>query len=216
MAHSHRDYIPAAGCDLFLPFYDFITKLIGGDEARRALLDLAELKPGQRVLDIGCGTGSLAIHIRLRNPDIEVVGLDPDPKALGRARRKAERAGAAIQFDVGFSNTLPYPDASFDRVLSSFMFHHLQRDQKEKTLREVSRVLKPRGYLLLLDFDLSGSSKEQGLSRLVRSHQHIRENVESRIIAFMSQAGFSDVSKIEDRVLLFGLAHIGYYTASVP
>ena len=216
MAHSPRDYIPAAGCDLFLPFYDFITKLIGGDEARRALLDLAELKPGQRVLDIGCGTGSLAIQIRLRNPDIEVVGLDPDPKALGRARRKAERAGAAIQFDLGFSNTLPYPDASFDRVLSSFMFHHLQRDQKEKMLREVSRVLKPRGYLLLLDFDLSGSSKEQGLSRLVHSHQHIRENVESRIVAFMSQAGFSDVSKIEDRVLLFGLAHIGYYKASVP
>lgn len=211
---AQRDYIPAAGCDLFLPFYDLLTKLIGGDEARRALLDLAELESGHRVLDIGCGTGSLAIEIRLRQPDIEVIGLDPDPKALARAKRKAERAGAAIKFNQGFSSALPYPGASFDRVFSSFMFHHLQGEEREKTLQEVRRVVKPGGHLFLVDFDRSGSSKEHGLSRLV--HSHYRDNVESCIVGLMSQAGFSEVKKIGKRMLMFGLADIGYYKASVP
>ena len=84
------------------------------------------------MLDIGCGTGSLVVLVKRLFPDVEVVGLDPDEKALARAARKARRVGASIQFDRGFSDALDYPDASFDRVFSSFMFHHLERDEKDE------------------------------------------------------------------------------------
>jgi len=142
-----RPYIPAAGLDWALPLYDPMVKLFGGDRARKALLDQAAIQTGHRVLDIGCGTGVLVTLIKRLHSDVDVVGLDPDPKALIRARRKAERAAVQIQLDQGYSDELPYPDASFDRVLSSFMLHHLQADEKESTLREVRRVLKPGGSL---------------------------------------------------------------------
>ena len=81
MSESTRTYLPAAGHDWSLPLYDPIVKLLGGDKVRRFLLDQAPLQPGQRVLDIGCGTGTLAILSKRLHPDVEVVGIDPDPKA---------------------------------------------------------------------------------------------------------------------------------------
>ena len=84
-----------------LPLYDTIVKLLGGEGARKALLDQADLRPSQQVLDVGCGTGTLTTPIKRLHPDITVVGFDPDPKALERARRKAARAAVAIQFRPG-------------------------------------------------------------------------------------------------------------------
>jgi ubiquinone/menaquinone biosynthesis C-methylase UbiE len=130
MPESSRNYLPAAGHDWSLPLYDPIVKLLGGDAARKALLDQAGLRPGQQVLDVGCGTGTLTTFIKRLHPDITVVGFDPDPRALARARRKAARAGVPIRFDQGFGDDLPYPEASFDRVFSSFMFHHLPMTRK--------------------------------------------------------------------------------------
>ena len=126
---SQRTYLPAAGRDSLLPLYDLMTKLMGADRARRRLLDQAQIRPGHRILDIGCGTGSLLIQLKSLYPRTDVVGLDPDPKALARARRKAARAAVSIHLDQGFGDELPYPEASFDRVLSSLMFHHIPSDE---------------------------------------------------------------------------------------
>jgi ubiquinone/menaquinone biosynthesis C-methylase UbiE len=125
MSESQRAYLPAAGRDLFLPLYDLIAKLLGADRARQTLFDLAPFHPGDRVLDIGCGTGTFATILKQRYPGIEITGLDPDAKALARARRKAEQAKVSVRFDQGFADSLPYPAMSFDLVFSSFMFHHL-------------------------------------------------------------------------------------------
>lgn len=99
-----------------------MVKLLGGDAARALLVEQAAIRPGQRVLDVGCGTGSLLVQLKRRYADVEAVGLDPDPRALARARRKGLRAGFSFQLDQGFADELPYADASFDRVVSSFMF----------------------------------------------------------------------------------------------
>jgi len=119
MEESRRTYIPAAGHDWALPLYDPIVKLFGGVRARKALLDHAAIHPGYRVLDIGCGTGDLVTLIKRLHSDVDVVGLDPDPKALARARRKAERAAVTIQLDQGFFaddySFLRAPDASIER-----------------------------------------------------------------------------------------------------
>ena len=125
MLESSRTYLPAAGHDWLLPFYDPIVKLIGGEAARKALFDQAALRPAHRVLEVGCGTGTLATMIERLHPDVEAVGLDPDPKALARARRKAARAAVSVQFDAGFAGELPWgaadapPDGLSLRVSSA-------------------------------------------------------------------------------------------------
>lgn len=214
MTEPHRTYLPAAGHAWFLPLYDPFVKLLGGDSARRALLDQTAIRPGHRVLDIGCGTGSLVVLIKRLHPDVDVVGLDPDPKALARGRRKAERAGCSIQFDQGFSDGLPYPDASFDRVFSSFMFHHLPPEEKSRSLWEVRRVLKPGGCLHMLDFGGPEAGRDDFLGHLLHSSHRLRDNGEGRILTLMSQAGYADPKKVADGTLLFG--RIAYYQAWVP
>ena len=106
----------------------------------------------KKVLDVGCGTGSFSVLIKQMAPAVDIVGLDGDPQILEIARSKAKIDGLDIHFDQGLSSNLPYPDASFDMVLTSFMLHHLVRDDKRKTAEELYRILRPGGLLFGVDF----------------------------------------------------------------
>jgi ubiquinone/menaquinone biosynthesis C-methylase UbiE len=209
---SHKSYIPAAGSDWLLPLYDPITKLMGLETARRILLDQAALRPLSRVLEIGCGTGSFSILIKQLHNDVDVVGLDPDPKALARARRKAGRAGVSIQFDQGFSDSLPYDEGTFDYVFSSMMFHHLRFEEKEKTLREVRRVLKPGALFAMLDFDKPEATVHTLVSRVFHSIRVLKDNSENRVLTLMTEAGFVNAKSVGHGTLLVG--RIAYYQGS--
>jgi ubiquinone/menaquinone biosynthesis C-methylase UbiE len=215
MEQTQKTYLPAAGHELALPLYDPLNKLLGSDGAKKALLDLAGIRPDDRVLDIGCGTGTLATRIKREYRSTEVTGLDPDPKALARASQKARRAGVAVRFDRGYADELPYPDASFDRVFSSFMFHHLLTDQRANTLREVRRVLAPGGSFYLLDLVRPEEQMASWWTRRLYSNPHLKDNLESRILALMSQAGFASPKNVKRGSLLFGLIRISYFEASV-
>ncbi len=129
----------------------FVT--LGREQAfRQRIADLARLQPGEIVLDVGCGTGTLAMVARQRVGEIgRVAGIDPSPQMIARASRKAVRRGLAIDFQVGVIEHLSFPDQSFDVVLSTFMMHHLPDDLKRRGLAEIARVLKPGGRLLVLD-----------------------------------------------------------------
>jgi ubiquinone/menaquinone biosynthesis C-methylase UbiE len=209
-----REFVPAAGHDWLLPFYDPVQWLLGGDAARAELIEHARLAPGQRVLDIGCGTGSLIVAIASQHPDVEVVGLDPDPKALARARRKCAQRALSVQLDQGFSDALPHPDACFDRVFSSFMFHHLDGETKRRTLAEVRRVLRPGGALHLLDFGGEADHGEGRLARLLHSAEHLHDNFAGRIPALMDRAGFADPGEVGHRISWLG--RITHYRGSAP
>ena len=205
MAHARRSFIPAAGWDLFLPCYDPLNRLLGVPALHDELIAEARLAPGQRVLDVGCGTGSLALRIRSQLPGVEVVGLDPDPKALAIARRKAVRAGVEIRFDEGYADALPYADAGFDRVTSSFMLHHLDLATRQAMLREALRALRPGGSLHLVDFGWSQERSSDGLfARLLSSAEHLRENSDARIAELIRGAGFAAVERVAERRVLFG------------
>ena len=151
-----KPFLPAAGRDWALPLYDPLTRLFGINRVRESLLKGADLGRASRVLDIGCGTGTLAIAIKERYPRLEVLGIDPDPKALNRAIHKAERASARIQFTQGYSEELTYREGSFDRVFSSFMLHHVPDQTKPQILREAFRVLAPGGSFHMLDMARTG------------------------------------------------------------
>ena len=209
---SNKTYIPAAGSDWLLPLYDPMTKLMGLDKARRRLLDQAALHPLSRVLEIGSGTGSFSILIKQLHPDVEVIGLDPDPNALVRAKRKAERARVSVQFDRGFSDSLPYDEGSFDYVFSSMMFHHLKLEEKEKTLREVHRVLKPGTLFAMLDFEKAEGDVGTIFGRLFHSNHLLKDNSENRILTLMTEAGFVNGKTIGRGKLLIG--RIAYYQAT--
>jgi len=214
MAHTHRHFVPAAGSDWLLPFYDPLTRLLGTGTALTRLIEQAELEAGQRVLDLGCGTGAGTLTAKRAQPGIEIVGLDPDEKALARARGKAERERLAIRFEQGFGDALPFGDASFDRVISSFMFHHLESEQKPGVLRELRRVLRPGGRLHLLDFGGAGHGLGAFLARLVHREESLRANTDDGLTALMREAGFSPAEEVEQRSSFFG--GLIYYRARRP
>ena len=149
MGNTH-DYLPAAGRDGLLPAYDLITRLFGMPKVYEALVAQADLTVGQTILEIGCGTGNLTLRAKWSCPQVEIVGSDPDPRALARAERKA-RGLNGIRFDRAYVQQLPYPDDAFDRVLSSMMWHHLAPDIKAAAAAEVLRVLRPGGTLHIVD-----------------------------------------------------------------
>ena len=192
MTHRHQehDYLPAMGHDRLLPLYDTFTWLLGVPRVHRRLVELAAIEPGHRVLEIGCGTGNLALRAQRMHPDAEVVGIDPDPLALERARRKADRAGLPVRWDRGKAGELPYPDESVDRVLSAFMFHHLDDAEKKSALAEVRRVLRPGGQLHLVD--IAGHHHGRVGRRMLRN-EHLRDNAGEGIPNRMREAGLTDV-----------------------
>jgi ubiquinone/menaquinone biosynthesis C-methylase UbiE len=211
---AERGYLPAAGRAWALALYDPLVRLFGAESAWRSLVEQAELRPGHRVLDLGCGTGGLSLSIKRLHQNAEVVAVDPDPPALARAGRKAQRAGLAIRFDRGFGDTLPYPDRSFDRVLSAFVLHHLPAEDKEPTLREAARVLADGGRLHLLDFGGPESAAATGfLSRRLHASHRLNDNFGDRIPALLRRAGFRDVQMVADRAMLVG--HIAFFRAGV-
>jgi ubiquinone/menaquinone biosynthesis C-methylase UbiE len=213
---AERSYIPALGKRWLLPLYDPFLWLLGTDKAKRPLIEQAGIKSGFRVLDIGCGTGSMAILIKQMHPEAEVVGIDPDPDALAVSVRKAKRARLPVEFDRGFADHMPYADASFDRVFSSFMFHHLAAAEKSATLAEVRRVLKVGGSLHLLDFvrepSVHAGTAEHG--QLIHRQGAVAEWIEGRMTALMDEAGLVDAKEVSRDKNFFG--PIAYYRANNP
>jgi ubiquinone/menaquinone biosynthesis C-methylase UbiE len=216
MEDARKTFIPAAGVDWTLPLYDPLVKLLGGDRVRRSLVEQADLVEGQTLLDVGCGTGSLVALVRSLNPGVQVTGIDPDPKALERARRKAVRAGVSIRLDQGFADALPYPDGSFDRVLSSFMFHHVPPAERPRMLGEARRILKPGGSLHLLDFDGPEPGRAGHFGRWFRSGQRLQDNGEARILALMREAGLEDARRVSKGRLALGLLAWSSFRAASP
>jgi ubiquinone/menaquinone biosynthesis C-methylase UbiE len=200
---SERDYLPAMGRHWLLPLYDPFTRLAGVGRIHEQLLDRARVADRQRVLEIGCGTGNLLTALGRRRPDLEAVGIDPDPAALRRARRKAARRRLPIRYDRAFAGELPAAEDSFDRVLSSFMLHHLDDDERTRALREARRVLRPGGELHVVDVD-------------VASHRHPRlaASRPELVLTAMREAGLAEPTENgRDRARFGGYV---FYRAGKP
>ena len=153
MKPSSNAYIPALGYRWLTRFYDPVVRFTTREATfKEALLRQASIRDGHRILDLGCGTGTLAMMVKRAYPSAEVFGLDADPEALKLARRKLEEAGIEAQLDQGLASALLYPDESFDRVLSSLFLHHLPSGLKLDAMREVLRVLRRGGEFHIADW----------------------------------------------------------------
>jgi ubiquinone/menaquinone biosynthesis C-methylase UbiE len=173
--------------------YDLTVWLmtLGRERAfRQKTLSLARLEPSESVLDVGCGTGTLAIAAKRHvGPTGTVCGIDASPEMIARAAKKARRAGVDVAFQNAAAEALPFPEAKFDAVLSTVMLHHLSRKGRERCAGEMRRVVKPGGRVLAVEF---GSSARDGNGVLARLHRHGRVELRD-VVALLSEAGLDRV-----------------------
>lgn len=192
------------------PSYDLVVTLLTLGRSRvmrQRTVDLANLRPGDSVLEIGCGTGAVARAARARvGPDGQVFGIDPSGEMIAVARRKAARKHVQIDFRVAGIEGLPLPDASVDAALSSLMMHHLPADLKRTGLAEVRRVLKPGGRLVIVDFGKRrGLLSHLALSAIVH---HSSEHSVEDLLPVLEEVGFG-----EFRTGQLGIMSLGFVTA---
>jgi ubiquinone/menaquinone biosynthesis C-methylase UbiE len=214
---SKRSYVPALGHDSLTRLYDPLLAITVREKTLKGrLLDQAAIAAGQRVLDVGCGTGTLAILAKQRHPDAEVVGLDGDPKVLAIARAKVARAGVAVELFEGLASaTAPVPAESFDRVLTSFVLHHLTTAEKRAALAAIRSWLRPGGELHVLDFGPQGNPVlalvARALGRIGGAGDRIHDNWQGRLPALMREAGFARAEETGRAFTPFGSA--SFYAA---
>jgi len=192
------------------PSYDLVVALLTLGRSRlmrRRTVDLADLRPGETALEVGCGTGAVAQAARTRvGPAGQVFGIDPSGEMIAVARRKAARHHVRIDFRVAGIEALPLPDASVDAALSSLMMHHLPADLKRTGLAEVRRVLKPGGRLVIVDFGKRrGLLSHLALSAIVH---HSSEHTVEDLVPVLEDAGFGDFRTGE-----LGIMSLGFVTA---
>jgi ubiquinone/menaquinone biosynthesis C-methylase UbiE len=178
--------------DLHVWFTD--TFVFGGKsrELRQRTVNLARIQPGEQVLDVGCGTGTLALEVQRRVGKAgRVAGIDPSAEQIARARAKAARRNMPIDFQIGVIEQLPFPDQMFDVVFSTLMMHHLPAPLKRQGLAEIARVLKPGGRLVIADF--KHKRERQGQT----TRFHAGGSSMQDLITLVKEAGFSQLEMEE-------------------
>jgi ubiquinone/menaquinone biosynthesis C-methylase UbiE len=176
------------------PYYDSFLRLvtIGRERTLREMtLTLAQIKPGDKVLEVGCGTGTLSMAAKARvGPSGEVYGIDAAPEMIEVARKKVSQANGDVVFRVGQIENLSFPNNQFDVVLCSFMIFVITDDMRRKGFLEILRVLKPDGQLLVLDISPPTNILLRYLVTLLFSRRHSL----MRIFPIMEEAGFKEIN----------------------
>lgn len=180
------------------PFYDGLCRLVGlGVAFRRRALAIACLAPGERVLDVGCGTGVLTrLAAEAVGPTGAAIGIDPAPDMIRVALDNATRLGNRARFQLAAVENLPFADASFDAVFASAMVHHLPPATKRAGLREIRRVLRPGGRLIVVDLDRPAHPLWWLVVWPIRFHPSLGEHVRGRLSGYFRDAGFAPVEAV--------------------
>jgi ubiquinone/menaquinone biosynthesis C-methylase UbiE len=194
-SHTHDDSTHSHKAPFWVRHYDTIVNVITLGKIKsthQQTAVLANLQPGQSVLDIGCGTGALLMEVEIHIGDQgTAVGLDVEPAMIAQARQRAAKKHSHATFDVASIDNIPYPDNTFDVALQSLVFHHLTNAQKEAGLLELKRVLKPNGRLLIADLNPS----KRGIATSLPGHNQLDQvdHVRSEVVERLKTAGFSNI-----------------------
>ena len=207
MTQNNSPYVPAFGLHGLTPYYDSFAKLV--NPLRRRLLQQANIQPGQRALDVGCGTGLLTRMVKQSVPAAQVTGLDGDEEVLKIAREKSR--GADIQWDHALAFDMPYPEDSFDVVVSSFVTHHLTSTEKVRAFKEIRRILRPGGWFHILDFGPPFNLLTRVQASVMKNFERTQDNFAGRILPMLTEAGFGGVKEAGQVVIFFG--PIAFYQA---
>jgi ubiquinone/menaquinone biosynthesis C-methylase UbiE len=196
-----KEFIPALGYNWLTGFYDFVIRLTMPEKKFRAKL-IDELKPknDESILEFGFGTGQNLILAHQRNNKTQFIGVDIDPKVKAIAEHKMNKLGFDITLDLYDGNTFPYTANSFDKVFSSLVFHQLDKEIKLSCLKEIYRVLKPNGQLIIGDWG-KAKSKIMRIAfcivQILDGFKTTNDNVKGLLPKFIEQAGFKNVNEID-------------------
>ncbi len=200
-----ESYIPALRFNVLTSLYDpLIRWFMPEEQFKRRVLQEAHILPGFQVLDLGCGTGTLALMLKQETPEASVYGLDGDPNVLSIARTKAAENGMDILFQEGMAFNLPYAENTFDRVLTSLVLHHMTAKNKNKTLSEVFRVLRPGGELHVADFGRPRGLWTSVSSLVVRWLEEAHDNIKGLIPEMIKAAKFTEIEEYANFSTIFG------------
>ena len=205
---AESEFTPALGFRWLTRLYDPLLRATLKEEKFKGMLvEQASIGPGQRVLDLGCGTGTLTIMLARACAQAEVVGLDADPEVIEIARRKITAAGVRVELFQAMAFAPPFEAKSFDRVVSSLVLHHLSRADKQRTFSKLRELLKPDGELHIADW----GQAQNALMRLaflgvqlLDGFESTSDNVEGRLIPLLEEAGFESVEETHREMTLFG------------
>ena len=205
MSTKQSQYIPALSFRWLTPLYDPLLKWGMREETfKRHLIERAHIQADQRVLDLGCGTGTLTIMLKRSSPKATITGVDGDEEVLSIAKSKAEQANVEITWDHVLAYDLPYSDNSFDIVISSLVIHHLISEDKIRVFREVRRVLRPGGGFHILDFGRPFGLFTRIQSSMMNGLEEAADNFHGRILPMLQESGFNAAFESEHMNSIFG------------
>ena len=211
----NRPFLPGMGRAWLMPFYDAFSRVAGVRELHERAVEVAGIESGQRVVDVGCGTGNLSFAVLAARPDARVTGLDPDGDSLRRAARKARRRRVPMTLVHGYADRIPAEDASFDHVVSSLALHHVDDDGRVAFAHEAFRALRPGGMVTIVDFAGSASSADDaghdahdhGAAHAIRhlfslmrprsAPKPVAKDFGTGIVTLLAEAGFADVREVD-------------------
>lgn len=213
---SKQKYTPALGYNFLSGFYDFTIKLTMPEKKfRTKLMDYVKPTAGESILEFGFGTAQNMIVLKDREPDANVLGVDIDPKIKSIAEHKLKKRNLTIPLHLYDGITLPFDDNSFDKVFSSLVFHQLDAETKLHCLKELNRVLKPNGKLIIGDW---GQAKSKWIRflfyavQLLDGFKTTNDNVKGLMPQFISDTGFQNVSEVD--FINTKIGTYSYYTAN--
>ena len=210
-------FVPALGVAWLTPFYDAVAWLLGERAVKERLIAQAAIAPGHDVLDLGAGTGTLALLVKELCPGARVSGVDIDPRMLAIARRKVAAAGVDVGLVEGSATDPPFPPQSFDRVLTTLVLHHLTTAQKRDALAAARGLLRPGGQLHVADWGKPQNAlmRIAALSfRFFDGGETTAANLQGELPLLVAAAGFTAVREIEHRMTPFGT--LTFLRAEVP
>jgi ubiquinone/menaquinone biosynthesis C-methylase UbiE len=218
MKSNNKHYIKALRFNWLTKYYDFIVSITTREKTfKKNLINYANLKDNDQVLDIGSGTGTLALLIKKSYPNISVSGLDGDSEIIKIAEEKAKKNKLKISFKQGLSFDLPFQDRHFDHCFSSLFFHHLTKSNKQKTFNEAFRVLKNGGQLNIADWGKPSNKLMRILFYIVQfldGFQTTKGNVDGILPELMKKAGFVEINIQEEISTMLGTMTL--YSAHKP
>ncbi len=189
-------YIPPITWPVLTPLYDFACTISGlGSGFKARVLNSVQLRDGMTVADIGCGTGVFLKVAKQKYPNVRFIGLDPDKQALAIAERRLAESRLSVELKEAFSESLPLPDQSVDVCFSTLAFHHMPNNIKRDAMKEIYRVLKDGGKVIIGDF---GATESLLLRKILffEKLEYIDGNFKGLIPQYLKEANFKNIKVV--------------------
>lgn len=200
---SRESYIPALSFHSLTPVYDLLLQWVMQEQRfKRLLVEQVNIGYAYQVLDVGCGTGTLTRMLKRMYPDAMITGVDIDPTIHAIAQRKAVEL--AIRWVRAAATELPFPNDSYDRVVTSLVLHHLSTRSKQKALAEIYRVLRPGGQVQVVDFGPPHSPYARFVAPLIRNLEEVADNLNGYLPSLFAQIGFIVLKHSTPLTTIFG------------